>query len=243
MGKWIDYYDSYFGKLHVISHRIRKNNQTYYLCECQCGNQKEIRIDHLKNGEIQSCGCLQREKAQQIKRKDIANQQFGFLVAREPVGISDHRETIWYCDCLKCGGHKEVPIGSLTSGRTSSCGCIKKSLGEEKIESILKQYNIKYQSQYSFKDCLSNKNSLLFFDFAIFKENELLCLIEYQGIQHYEESIFKKYESLAERQERDNIKREYCNQKNIKLIEIPYWDYQKININYLKERIYNERIY
>ena len=78
MGKWVDYYDSYFGKLHVISHRIRKNNQTYYLCECECGNQKEIRVDHLKNGETQSCGCLQKEKARQVKEKDIAGANLDF---------------------------------------------------------------------------------------------------------------------------------------------------------------------
>ena len=27
---------------------------------------------------------------------------------------------------------------------------------------------------------------------------------------------------------------------NIKLIEIPYWDYEKINYSYIKERINNE---
>lgn len=240
MGKWVDYYDSYFGKLHVISHRIRKNNQTYYLCECECGNQKEIRIDHLKNGETQSCGCLQKEKARQAKEKDITGQQFGFLVAREPIGISFHRETIWYCECLRCGGHKEVPIGLLTSGRTQSCGCIKKSLGETKIEEILTENNIIFKEQFSFNDCLSDKNYKLFFDFAIFENNKLKYLIEYQGIQHYQESIFSKYESLQERQNRDNIKREYCKNHNIKLIEIPYWDYEKINYSYIKEKINNE---
>lgn len=240
MGKWVDYYDSYFGKLHVISHRIRKNNQTYYLCECECGNQKEIRIDHLKNGETQSCGCLQKERAKHAKEKNITGQRFGFLIAREPVGISSHRETIWYCDCLKCGGHKEVPIGLLTSGRTSSCGCIKKSLGETKIEEILTENNIIFKEQFSFNDCLSDKNYKLFFDFAIFEDDKLKYLIEYQGIQHYQESIFSKYESLQERQNRDNIKREYCKSHNIKLIEIPYWDYEKINYSYIKEKINNE---
>ena len=239
MGKWVDYYDSYFGKLHVISHRIRKNNQTYYLCECECGNQKEIRVDHLKRGEIRSCGCLQKEAARKAKEKDITNQRFGYLIAREPVGISSHRETIWYCECLRCGGHKEVPIGLLTSGRTQSCGCVSKSLGEAKIEEILKENNLSYKCQFSFEDCLSDKNSKLFFDFAVFEQDKIQFLIEYQGIQHYQESVFSKYEPLEERQKRDNIKREYCKKNNIQLIEIPYWDYEKLNYNYLKEKIKN----
>ena len=79
-----------------------------------------------------------------------------------------------------------------------------------------------------------------FFDFAIFEDDKLKYLIEYQGIQHYQESIFSKYESLQERQNRDNIKREYCKSHNIKLIEIPYWDYEKINYSYIKEKINNE---
>ena len=30
---------------------------------------------------------------------------------------------------------------------------------------------------------------------------------------------------------------EYCDKNNIPLIEIPYWDYNKLDINYLKELI------
>jgi hypothetical protein len=35
----------------------------------------------------------------------------------------------------------------------------------------------------------------------------------------------------------DNLKRDYCKNKNIKLIEIPYWDFDKISLEYLQERI------
>ena len=196
-------------------------------------------MDNLKRGEIRSCGCLQKEAARKAKEKDITNQRFGYLIAREPVGISSHRETIWYCECLRCGGHKEVPIGLLTSGRTQSCGCVSKSLGEAKIEEILKENNLSYKCQFSFEDCLSDKNSKLFFDFAVFEQDKIQFLIEYQGIQHYQESVFSKYEPLEERQKRDNIKREYCKKNNIQLIEIPYWDYEKLNYNYLKEKIKN----
>ena len=34
----------------------------------------------------------------------------------------------------------------------------------------------------------------------------------------------------------DNIKRQYCQQNNIKLIEIPYWDYDNID-NIVKQII------
>lgn len=110
----------------------------------------------------------------------------------------------------------------------------KMSLGEQKIKEVLNSLLYKYQEQIYFKD-LKGKNSYLKFDFGIFI-NEKIILIEYQGEQHYEEiKIFK--DTLKERQERDNKKREYCKEHNIPLIEIPYWDYDKINEEYIKERL------
>ena len=35
----------------------------------------------------------------------------------------------------------------------------------------------------------------------------------------------------------DEEKRKYCKENNIQLIEIPYWDFAKINLNYLKEKM------
>ena len=66
--------------------------------------------------------------------------------------------------------------------------------------------------------------------------------IEYQGKQHYEPVDFAgkgdewaKYQFKVG-QQRDNIKRQYCQQNNIKLIEIPYWDYDNID-NIVKQII------
>lgn len=71
------------------------------------------------------------------------------------------------------------------------------------------------------------------FDFAIFENNSLKYLIEFQGRQHYEEGEFSNAIPLKIRQERDKKKNEYCKNHNIPLIIIPYWDYQNIDMNYL----------
>ena len=47
-----------FGKLVAISKAPSKNGKTYWLCQCDCGNQKEIQTNHLTSGATQSCGCL-----------------------------------------------------------------------------------------------------------------------------------------------------------------------------------------
>ena len=46
-----------FGKLVVIKELGRGR----VLCQCECGNQKEINKGHLLNGDIVSCGCTLRE--------------------------------------------------------------------------------------------------------------------------------------------------------------------------------------
>jgi hypothetical protein len=94
--------------------------------------------------------------------------------------------------------------------------------GEEKIINYLRKNNIKFQTPYKFIDC-KNVNQLSF-DFAIFNDNNnLLFLIEYQGIQHYKPSGYFGGENKFKCQLiNDDIKRQYCLDNNITLIEIPY---------------------
>ena len=57
------------------------------------------------------------------------------------------------------------------------------------------------------------------FDFAIFNEDKLVGLIEFQGEQHYIPSNGFYNETLIEH---DKMKKEYCKNHNIPLIEIKY---------------------
>lgn len=57
-----------FGRLLVIKKgppRIRKNGhtRTVYLCRCDCGKEKTIIPQALKNGDTVSCGCFNKEKS------------------------------------------------------------------------------------------------------------------------------------------------------------------------------------
>lgn len=60
-----------FGRLYVLDfhHKDKKYNK-YYKCICCCGNEKVISGYCLKSGQSKSCGCLQKEKASTINRKD-----------------------------------------------------------------------------------------------------------------------------------------------------------------------------
>ena len=88
------------------------------------------------------------------------------------------------CRCI-CGKEIVVANTELRRMHVASCGCKAKSVGELKIIELLLKYNILFQEQYSFSD-LIGKSAPLRFDFAIFNnDNQLFCLIEFQGEQHY----------------------------------------------------------
>ena len=132
--------------------------------------------------------------------------------------------------------------GDLSSGRTQSCGCIR-SRGNQLILKELQKSNYIFNKEYK----INYNNRIYFFDFVIFnKDNKIKCFIEFDGQQHYEyqenTTGWNNKEHFNKVQESDKQKNNYCKIYNIPLIRIPYWDYKKINLDYLKERIeeYNE---
>lgn len=122
--------------------------------------------------------------------------------------------------------------GQGRKGRTISCGCASQSSGEIKITQLLEKANINFQTQYRIK----NFNISAPFDFAIFNgDNKLLGLIEYDGEQHFRAvDYFGGEEQLKAQQERDERKNKWCKENNIRLIRIPYTDFNDIDIEYLK---------
>ena len=73
------------------------------------------------------------------------------------------------------------------------------------------------------------KGGLLRFDFAIFENNQLKRLIEFQGEQHFDSSN-SFYDNPKES---DRKKQEYCRQHNIPLILIHYSRRGKITLDEL----------
>lgn len=46
-----------------------KNNLRRFLCQCSCGNTKEVHLSHLRHGKTRSCGHL---AVDELKRKKLA---------------------------------------------------------------------------------------------------------------------------------------------------------------------------
>lgn len=244
-----------FNRLTVIEQDMNKYAETqevFWKCRCSCGNFKSVRTYDLTHGKTKSCGCLRNEKVREAIGNKLQGQRFGRLLVLEQVESiienSGMVRTAWKCKC-DCGNIITVKTINLKSGDTHSCGCMN-SRGETLIESILRINNIRYSQQYVFNDLTSVNGGHLRFDFAVFDNNNLLkYLIEFNGIQHYQQINFFGEDRFETQQENDNRKKQYCLEKNIPLIIIPYWELKNINLEYIErkvkdsEEIYRHRAY
>ena len=71
------------------------------------------------------------------KQKDITGQRFGNLTAISFIGYSNGtiKKRMWLCKC-DCGNQKTVILERLTSGNTSSCGCLRKEFKTKRIKDL-----------------------------------------------------------------------------------------------------------
>lgn len=129
--------------------------------------------------------------------------------------------------CPKHGSFWQVPSSHL-HGR--GCPQCKASHGEEKVIRILLTLGYKIYPQFRINECRYKK--ILPFDCALIDANEnVIGLFEFQGRQHYAPVKFsrKMTDEQAENnfeqgKIRDKIKSDYCQNNNIPLLKIPYWE-------------------
>lgn len=133
---------------------------------------------------------------------------------------------------LLCGTTYKVKPVVILNDR--GCPVCNSSKGERDIKNFLDNNQLEYKMQYKIKEC---KNILpLPFDFAVLNNGEVACLIEYDGRQHFESiSYWGGDKEFALSKKRDAIKRKYCSENNIPLIEIPYWERENITSILAKE--------
>lgn len=239
MPKKIDLSNTETEYFYILTPAPNKGGRTQWNCICKrCGNPCIIPTGSLRNTsrKTQSCGCLQRDLLAQRNKdnyKDLTGKRFGHLVCLEYKG-SMRGHSAWLCKC-DCGRTIITDSGSLWVGRNTSCGCAKVSIGEKNIETILLENNIHYKKEYTFSDLVSNNNVPLRFDFAILDDNnQVIRLIEYDGEQHFQRKADLVFsDTLEGRQEKDNLKNQYCLIHNIPLIRINYHEKNHITLDML----------
>ena len=215
-----------YGRLTVLDWVGAEKGQSRYLCRCDCGNETTVWRSSLLAGHTTSCGCYLRERASETavitghkNGSNLIGQTFGRLTVIDKVG-SINQSVVWKCRC-SCGTICELSSARLLAGNTRSCGCLI-SKGEEEVAGFLTEHGVCYEKQKSFSDCRDVKP--LPFDFWIESKN---TLIEFDGEQHFKDNAFFCH-TLAYIQKHDKIKNDYCKEKGIRLIRIPYTDINRI---------------
>ena len=195
----------------------------FWKCLClNCGKETLVASDNLISGNTQSCGCMK------YKINSLNGKVFGdWTVLSEPIHIG--KKIYYQCEC-KCGTIRKVRADRLTSGiEDLNCGCVRESKGSRSIEKFLKERSFLYQKEICFPDLKSPKGGALRFDFAVFNEKkEIICLIEYDGEQHYKVSFGETEEDFLYQKHCDEIKNKYCKDKGLKLLRLSFQEQDNI---------------
>lgn len=193
-------------------------------CVCNvCSHKFRTSAGHLFNGS----GC---PKCAGVARKDT--ESFKLRLSHinpsiEVLGEYVNNKTPVLCMCKVCG-HKWYGTPNAMLSHAHGCPKCNLSRGERRISSYLDKNNIKYSIQQTFEGCYDKQ--YLPFDFYLPAMN---VAIEYDGQQHFspisfgvdDEDCIAKFETTKLH---DEIKTAYCRNHNIKLIRIPYTDFNKI---------------
>lgn len=180
------------------------------------GEFKQKAGNHLTGKGCYRCGINKAKKDNEYfinKSNIIHNYKYDYSKVEYKY---THEKVIIICPIH--GEFLQLPLNHL---RGHGCSICSSSKGEELISDYLNKNNIINIPQMTFPDCKDIGH--LKFDFYL---PETDSLIEYQGIQHYDEVLTKDFfggkEELKDRQKKDQIKRDWCKEKGYKLIEISY---------------------
>ena len=113
---------------------------------------------------------------------------------------------------------------------------MKHSKGEIKVANLLRRGGIQFKQEVSFQGLKGGKDYLRF-DFAIYRNGQLLNLIELDGRQHftYVPYFHKSPIAFRRQKEYDIRKNKFCLKNKIPLIRIPYWELENLTL----QKIFN----
>lgn len=219
-----------------LDYRPFSQKRVSWICR-DCGNKWKTSVANRTTGDKSNCPYC----AHKIPTND---NNFEYLFPEllpewnndkngDPSKFLPHtNKKVWW-NCLRCGNEWFGSINGRTRNdkcKRTGCPICSLSLGESVIYDFLKLNNIKFETQTWFDDCPRYGTHPLRFDFYI----EGFGLIEYQGPQHYFPVDFagRGMEWAEDQLEigkiKDQIKRDYCENENIYLLEIPYTEFNNI---------------
>lgn len=116
----------------------------YWRCRCNCDAVHDVYYSSLLLGKSRGCHrCMSAKAAEKAIHKRIG-QRHGRLTILK---VDKSREnTAYICQC-DCGKICSVTWGNLSSGKTKSCGCVKRERDAKEKDRL-----IKYSKEFLKKD-------------------------------------------------------------------------------------------
>lgn len=216
-------HDDYCKKLNKVNPNViplerYKGDCTAILHKCLTHN---IEWKAYPNSLLKGSGCYKCGREKRSKKITHTHEQYVESLAKVnknvvPLEQYVHNAVKIKHKCLKCGFIWDAKPSGLLSGY--GCPRCNKSKGENKILDWLISNDIRYEQQKRFDNC--RHINPLPFDFYLPDYN---TCIEYQGEQHYRPvEIFGGEKEYNDRVRNDNIKRKFCKDNDIRLLEIPF---------------------
>lgn len=217
--KYIDIYNKYKEKGLMLLSTEYVNNRTNMDCIDENGFKYSLSYGAINNKRKQSFNIISPYNKFSIDNmklyiKNKFNIDIDILTIKY---INEKQQLEIKCSC---GCQYTATWNHLQQGCDLFCYNCRKSNNSiltNYVSKYLDNQHILYIREYRFFDCKYKKP--LSFDFYLPQYN---CCIEVNGKQHYYNNKWFS-QSLEQRQFYDNIKKQYCIDKNIQLIILPYW--------------------
>lgn len=228
----------------VIDREYRKNNKgtksKWYQYKCnKCGYEGWIIESSLLNGS----GCSRCCKYNSIPTLgfntiwDVARWMYDLGISEEDAKKFTPRSRKYiYVKCPVCGRTKNKPIMicNIYANHSIGCDCSDTIPYPEKIMfAVLEQLKVNFVNQLTRKNYKWCENHR--YDFYI---HEARCIIETNGIQHYEEN--PRGRSLQEEQFNDEVKKDKAKENGVENYIVI--DCRKSELDYIRNNILNSKL-
>lgn len=183
--------------------------------------------NHLNGADCPSCGVIKQNECKKLTTEKFitkANITHNKIYDYSLVDYKDSYSKVKII-CKDHGIFEQKPYVHLLNHGCPSCLM---SNGAKDIKQYLDFNKVVYKLEHRFKECRNKKP--LPYDFYLPDHN--IC-IEFDGEQHFNpgrwnKDPMKNLQKFVEGGINDLIKDTYCISNKIKLVRIPYWDFDKI---------------
>lgn len=135
----IDEIGNVYGRLRVTGFSHISEHRVYWKVTCECGNELAIKGSDLRSGRRDMCKTCRLMSYVDSITKDYTGVKYGRLTV---LSRDQNNHKMAKCLCI-CGQEKTVSIGSLITGNTKSCGCLKGDVFKDEAKRI--ERSAKYQ--------------------------------------------------------------------------------------------------